>query len=151
MCNLQLHLYIVGSTHSLHSKSALGQDVGQMLWHGAPEHVRGACPCLQTDPVALPETGVLSIYGSGGTGDWEPIQQTGLILFYPCLPGNVGLVKVEWELLGTEEPHWNPPGPHFRDTSILSPCPRNLTLLIPGEMRQYFNPMPGCKVLCALA
>lgn len=42
--------------HTQVAKPALGQGVEQMLWCGAPEHACGARPCLQTDPVALPET-----------------------------------------------------------------------------------------------
>lgn len=78
--------------HRLHSKPALGQDVGQMLWCGAPEHACGARPCLQTGPAAPPKTESVMVCGTGG---WKRVQQTGLTLFYPCLPGDVGLAEVE--------------------------------------------------------
>lgn len=51
----------LGSTHRLHSTPALGQDVGQMLWCGAPEHACGARPCLQTGPAAPPKTVLCSV------------------------------------------------------------------------------------------
>lgn len=57
----------LGSTHRLHPKPAPGQDVGHMLWRGAPEHACGARPCLQTG-IAPPKTGVLWSCGPGGGG-----------------------------------------------------------------------------------
>lgn len=63
-------LSVLTRLHTQVAKPALGQGVEQMLWRGVPEHACGARPCLQTDPVALPETEELyMILGDLGAGN----------------------------------------------------------------------------------
>lgn len=72
------------------------------------------------------------------------MQQTGLTLFYPCLPGDVGLAEVERGLLGTESLHWNPlralSQGHFLAISLSQEL---INTVNSQRKRVAFNPVPG--------
>lgn len=79
-----------------------------------------------------------------GTGGWKRVQQTGLTLFYPCLPGDVGLAEVERGLLGTESPLDSLRAltqGHFLAISLSQEL---INTAIPRENPAAFNPIPGC-------
>lgn len=135
----------------LHTQAAFKAFTGAgCRWRGAPEHARGALPCLETDPVAPLKTRVLWSWGNWGLGTCAA----------DCIETVLFLSPWEWWLgqdrEGTVGHREGPTGTHsgsyLRDTSLLSPCPMNLsTLLIPREKRAAFNPISGCQVLLVLA
>lgn len=86
-------------------------------------HVGPAHACRQAQLLLLRQCYVLWDWG------WKRVQQTGLTLFYPCLPGDVGLAEVERGLLGTESPLELTQSPD----SGTFPC----YLLVPGTYQHY--------------